>query len=113
MQTNLHRVSEFAVMADPTIKDVTDIPEAKTAIKRFREHDTDSESEVDDAAVGTNITMLPDIKNEGSIASESWHSLKSEATELDSTVFLSFDLENEGPYEKAVERYYHFLLVLT
>ncbi|KAM7490346.1 hypothetical protein LguiA_033267 [Lonicera macranthoides] len=104
MQTNLHRVSEFSVMADPTIKDVTDIPEAKTAIKRFREHDTDSESEVDDAAVGTNITMLPDIKNEGSIASESWHSLKSEATELDSTVFLSFDLENEGPYEKAVER---------
>lgn len=107
MQSNLHRVSEFSVMAEPTIKDGMDKPEAKTAIKRLREHDSDSESEHDDISVSANMSVMPDNKNQGSLASNfRQDSLKSETTELDTTVFLSFDWENERPYEKAVERYY-------
>lgn len=112
MQTNLRRVSEFSVLAEHTIKDETDKSEVKTAIKRFREHDSDSESEIDEIAVSTKTAVLPDIKNQGNVASDPWlGSLKSEASEVDTTVFLSFDWENEGPYEKAVERYHGFLVL--
>ncbi|CAK9164522.1 unnamed protein product [Ilex paraguariensis] len=106
MQTNLHRVSEFAVTAEHTIDDRLDKAVAKTAVKRFREHDSDTESEVEDITASTNVsTALSDVKNQGNVVPESWHdSPKSEAAEVDSTVFLSFDWENEGPYEKAVER---------
>lgn len=105
MQSNLHRVSEFSVMAEHTVKDGVEKPEAKTAIKRFREHDSDSESELDDISVSANMSVMPDTKNHGNAASGLWQdSLKSEAAQLDTTVFLSFDWENERPYEKAVER---------
>ncbi|WMV42818.1 hypothetical protein MTR67_036203 [Solanum verrucosum] len=107
MQTNLHRISEFAIMADHTRNDgKDDVPECKTAMKRFRDHDSDAESEVDELAGSSNISTNPqEIKNETRGSSDLWHdSLKSENSDR-TTVFLSFDCENEGPYEKAVERY--------
>lgn len=99
MQTNLHRVSEVAVTAKPLANDEKVKPATKTAVKRFLEHDSDSESEVDDG-VGSSkmVTALPDPKSEGADIP------RSENAELETTVFLSFDWENEGPYEKAVER---------
>ncbi|KAA8525316.1 hypothetical protein F0562_007171 [Nyssa sinensis] len=73
MQTNLHRVSEFAV--------------------------------TDENATEDGMAALPELNNQGNATSDPWHeSPKSEFAELDTTVFLSFDWENEGPYEKAVER---------
>ncbi|KAG8375537.1 hypothetical protein BUALT_Bualt10G0110000 [Buddleja alternifolia] len=106
MQTNLHRVSEFAVMTEHGRDDVKDNSETKSAMKRFRENDSDTESETDDVAVGSNILLtLPELKEHGSVGSDAWHeSPKSQTAEHDNTVFLSFDWENEGPYEKAVER---------
>ncbi|KAL0330308.1 UNVERIFIED_CONTAM: hypothetical protein Sradi_5017500 [Sesamum radiatum] len=106
MQTNLHRVSEFAVMSEHGKNDVQENSEPKTAMKRFRENESDTESETDDMTVGNNISsVLPDVKDQSSVASDAWHeSPKSEIAEHDNTVFLSFDWENEGPYEKAVDR---------
>lgn len=106
MQTNLHRVSEFAVTAEHETEDGIAKSESKTAIKRFREHDSDTESEVDDIAVSANIsTSFPDLDNPVNAASDPWHeSPKSEAPEFDTRVFFSFDWENEGPYEKAIDR---------
>ncbi|XP_070038574.1 uncharacterized protein [Nicotiana tomentosiformis] len=115
MQTNLHRVSEFAIMADHTTRDGKDVPECKTAMKRFRDHDSDAESEVDELAGSNNISInAQEIKKEVGGSSDPWHdSLKSESSDC-TTVFLSFDCENEGPYEKAVERYsISFIFVLT
>ncbi|XP_075107825.1 uncharacterized protein LOC107781681 [Nicotiana tabacum] len=105
MQTNLHRVSEFAIMADHTTRDGKDVPECKTAMKRFRDHDSDAESEVDELAGSNNIsTNAQEIKKEVGGSSDPCHdSLKSESSDC-TTVFLSFDCESEGPYEKAVER---------
>ncbi|KAL0330309.1 UNVERIFIED_CONTAM: hypothetical protein Sradi_5017600 [Sesamum radiatum] len=105
MQTNLHRVSEFAVMSEHGKNDVQENSEPKTAMKRFRENESDTESETDDMTVGNNISsVLPDVKDQSSVASDAWHeSPKSEIAEHDNTVF-SFDWENEGPYEKAVDR---------
>ncbi|KZV53912.1 hypothetical protein F511_23677 [Dorcoceras hygrometricum] len=104
MQTNLHRVSEFAVMTEHGVDEVKDHSEAKTVMKRFRENDTDTESEMDD--FGGNLSMpLPDIKDQGNMAADDRHeSPSSETVEHDNAVFLSFDWENEGPYEKTVDR---------
>ncbi|XP_076932004.1 uncharacterized protein LOC143597374 [Bidens hawaiensis] len=98
MQTNLHRVSEVAVTAEHTFNDGS---EAKTSVKRFREHDSDSDLEHDDLAAGPTISVLPETTNESGIWKDS---PKSESVETDTTVFLSFGWENEKPYEKAVER---------
>ncbi|XP_057959328.1 uncharacterized protein LOC131151883 [Malania oleifera] len=106
MQTNLHRVSEFVI----TAKHATDVGKvnckARAASKRLREYGSDTESEVDDIVVGSNIpTVLPDHSSQGGVGLEPWHCYsKPEVAEHDSTVFLSFDWENEEPYEKAVER---------
>lgn len=93
-------------MAEHGTDDVKDNLEPKTATKRFRENDSDSESESDDLGVTSNISSpLPEVKDQSNMASDVWHnSPKSETPEHDNTVFLSFDGENEGPYEKAVER---------
>ncbi|CAH1413398.1 unnamed protein product [Lactuca virosa] len=101
MQTNLHRVSEVAVTAEHSVNDGI---EAKTYVKRFREHDSDSDLEHDElAAVGTNsLSVLTDTTNESGIWQDS---PKSEAAEIDTTIFLSFGWENEKPYEKAVEKF--------
>lgn len=106
MQSNLHRVSEFAVLAEHKIGNDADRSETTTSVKRFRENDGDSESEFDEIAVSNKSTLLPDNRNEGNEVSDPLlDSLKPEGGEVDTTVFLSFDWENEAPYEKAVERY--------
>ncbi|KAH7574212.1 hypothetical protein JRO89_XS03G0265900 [Xanthoceras sorbifolium] len=105
MQTNLHRVSEFAVMAkqkdDGKVKH-----EARTTIKRLRENDSDTESEVDENVGSTNVSAsFVDLKGQDGGGPDAWRdSSKSLIAEDDPTVFLSFDWENEDPYEKAVER---------
>ncbi|CAA0838536.1 Unknown protein [Striga hermonthica] len=106
LQTNLHRVSEFAVMIEHSMDGVKDNLEPKTAMKRFRESDSDTESESDDMPVGNNIpSSLPEVKDKSNLASDaSLESPKSETAGRDNRVFLSFDWENEGPCEKAVER---------
>ncbi|XAR70903.1 hypothetical protein NMG60_11027941 [Bertholletia excelsa] len=106
MQTNLHRVSEVAVTAEHETKAGIVKSEPKAAVKRYLEHDSDTESEVDDSAVTANIsTAFADLSSPVNAASDPWHeSPKSLVSELNSRVFLSFDWENEGPYEKAVQR---------
>ncbi|KAF7830212.1 Protein isoform A [Senna tora] len=106
MQTNLHRVSEFAVTSNQTADEGNLGPESRTSVKRIREHDSDTESEVDEiVGSGTLPVVLADLSNQGVEAADPWHDTsKSEAAQLDSTVFLSFDWDNEEPYEKAVER---------
>lgn len=113
MQTNLHRVSEFAITAEQKSDTGKVKHEARAAIKRLRENDSDCESEVDDIVSSANISSsMVDLSGQGGVASDPWHdSSKSENTENDSTVFLSFDWKNEDPYEKAVERYFSFFLV--
>ncbi|XP_050366910.1 uncharacterized protein LOC126785311 isoform X2 [Argentina anserina] len=105
MQTNLHRVSEFAVTAKQTDTGGESRGESRAAIKRLRECDSDTESEVDDV-VGNNIpTALTDLNSQGGTPLDSWRdSSKSDSVEFDTSVFLSFDWENEEPYEKAVQR---------
>ncbi|KAF9615535.1 hypothetical protein IFM89_024162 [Coptis chinensis] len=106
MQTNLHRVSESAMKAKRASEDANAKPAAIVAAKRFRECDSDTESEIDDMFVsGHASSASPELSNDGNAAHElSQDSPKSESAELDSTVLLSFDWENDGPYEKAVER---------
>lgn len=110
MQTNLHRVSEFAVTAEEKADDVKH--EVRAAIKRLRENDTDSESDVDDIVGKANISSsMVDVSGQGGVTSDAWHdSFKSENAENGSAVFLSFDWKNEDPYEKTVERYLSFIL---
>ncbi|KAK7283046.1 hypothetical protein RIF29_12273 [Crotalaria pallida] len=104
MQTNLHRVSEFAVTANQTNDD--DNLEARTSVKRIREHDTETDSDVDDIVSNNTIPVtLTDLNSQGVEGADFWNdSSKSEASQLETTVFLSFDWDNEEPYEKAVER---------
>jgi len=106
MQTNLHRVSEFAVTANQTADDSN--LEARTSVKRVRELDTETESDADDIVSSSTIPgALSDLSSHGIEATDFWlDSSKSEGSQLDTTVFLSFDWDNEQPYERAVERYY-------
>lgn len=107
MQSNLHRVSEFAVTAMQRADDGKVKPETRTVVKRLRESDSDTESEVDEIVSNSNISASLDLNVKDSTSLDPWHDcLKPETAEVDSTVFLSFGLENEDPYEKAVERYY-------
>ncbi|KAK3212905.1 hypothetical protein Dsin_017611 [Dipteronia sinensis] len=105
MQTNLHRVSEFAVTAKQKDDDKVK-HEARATIKRLRENDSDAESEVDENVGSSNISApLVDLKGQDGGGPDAWHdSSKSLIAEDDTTVFLSFDWENEDPYEKAVDR---------
>lgn len=107
MQTNLHRVSEFAVTAKSDDNVGIATLEGKTSSKRPREFDSDAESEVDDTVACSHLSVnLADFNVQGRTASDPWlDSPKSENVELEPTAFLSFDWENEGPYEKAVDRY--------
>lgn len=105
MQTNLHRVSEVAITADQRGSDGKSKPETRTAIKRVRDPDSDTESEVDDVVGNTNVSTVSDHSAKDGSSPDLWcDSMKSETAEVDNTVFLSFDWENEDPYEKAVER---------
>lgn len=110
MQTNLHRVSEFAVTAKQKEDEGMVEPEPRAAIKRFREHDSDSESEEDKIVDSSNIPItLTD--GQDSAFPDPWHGSATDIAESDSRVFLSFDWENEDPCEKAVERYWCCLLL--
>lgn len=113
MQTNLHRVSEFAVTANQTADDSN--LEARNSVKRVREHDTETESDADDIVNSSTIPVtLSDLNSNGIEATDFWlDSSKSEASQLDTTVFLSFDWDNEQPYDKAVERYYSSNVIQT
>ncbi|KAL3745323.1 hypothetical protein ACJRO7_014433 [Eucalyptus globulus] len=106
MQTNLHRVSEFAVTSERTADDGKVRFEQRAAIKRAREHDSDTESELDESGGGSRIPIgLTDVNHKsGGPAETCDDSLKSDRTDSDMAVHLSFDWENEEPYEKAVER---------
>ncbi|KAJ9183451.1 hypothetical protein P3X46_007302 [Hevea brasiliensis] len=106
MQTNRHRVSEFAVTSKHKANNDEVKTDTRTAIKRLHEHDSDTELEVDDIVSGSNLSKaLPDLSSEGVAAPDPQQdSSKSDTVELDATVYLSLDWENEEPYEKAVER---------
>lgn len=95
MQSNLHRVSELATTVTHASEDEQIKPETRVSIKRYREHDSDHESDIDDP--GNN---LPASTNESNSPV-----LEPDILEPSTSVFLSFDWENEGPYEKAVDRY--------
>ncbi|XP_077246440.1 zinc finger FYVE domain protein isoform X2 [Tasmannia lanceolata] len=104
MQSNLHRVSESTITDNKNEGDVPK-PEAKINVKRSRELESDTESEVDDMSGNLASSTLSEVNTQGHTASDSWQEFPiSENAELDAAVFLSFDWENEGPYEKAVER---------
>ncbi|GMI81443.1 hypothetical protein like AT2G25730 [Hibiscus trionum] len=105
MQTNLHRVSEFAVTAMQSADDGSVKPETRTVIKRLRGSDSNTESEVDEIVSNSNITASLVLNVKDKTSPDPWHDcIKPETDEVDSTVFLSFGLEDEDPYEKAVER---------
>ncbi|OEL36388.1 hypothetical protein BAE44_0002592 [Dichanthelium oligosanthes] len=92
MQSNLHRVSESSV-TDKSENEVSlHQSKGKFSMKRAREPDSDGESELEDIVISGNTT------------SSSLESPKHEDARLEPTAFISFDWENEGPYEKAVER---------
>ncbi|KAF0930044.1 hypothetical protein E2562_027212 [Oryza meyeriana var. granulata] len=92
MQCNLHRVSESAVAAETENEVTLHQPKGKFSSKRAREPDSDAESEIDDIVMS------------GKTTSNSPESPKCDEAKLEQTTFISFDWDNEGPYEKAVER---------
>uniref|UniRef100_A0A7N0VLB1 ZFYVE26-like TPR repeats domain-containing protein n=1 Tax=Kalanchoe fedtschenkoi TaxID=63787 RepID=A0A7N0VLB1_KALFE len=94
MQSNLHRVSEMATTVSHPSKDEQIRPETRVSVKRYREHDSDPESDADDPG-----NSLPAPAHESSSPV-----LDPCAPEPTASAFLSFDWENEGPYEKAVDR---------
>ncbi|KAJ0232457.1 Zinc finger FYVE domain protein [Hirschfeldia incana] len=98
MQTNLHRVSEFVVTPKQKPDDARIKTDERTAIKRLREHDSDSESDAEEA-FSNNIR--PALTH---YSARDGGSCETGASRTDPTVFLSFDWENEGPYENAVNR---------
>lgn len=108
MQTNLHRVSEFAVRANQTADGGKVEAKARSAIKRAREYDSDTESEIDENVGGSNVsTSIPAVNSQVDAAPDmAWHdSANLDSVEPDNIDYLSFNWENEEPYEKALERY--------
>ncbi|KAL8139244.1 hypothetical protein V2J09_005265 [Rumex salicifolius] len=106
MQTNLHRVSEFAVASKDSADDVEVRVEARSAIKRAREYDSSSEPETEENIVlDSSFESIPDNQVPYSTRSDpSVAPLNYQVPGDDTAVFLTFDWENEEPYEKAVER---------
>ncbi|WCJ29790.1 hypothetical protein M5689_011402 [Euphorbia peplus] len=105
MQTNRHRVSEVVVTSKQEASGGEVKADVRSAIKRLREHDSDTESEVDDVVSGNISTALRDIRNQGGGAPDPRQDpSRSDNVDLENTVYLSLDWENEEPYEKAVER---------
>lgn len=100
MQTNLHRVSEFVVTPKQKPDDTRIKPDERTGIKRLLEHDSDSESDTEEFFSKNNIqpALTDSSARDGG-------SFETGICRTDPTVFLSFDWENEVPYEKAVNRY--------
>jgi len=92
MQSNLHRVSESSATDKSESEVSLHQSKGKYSMKRPREPDSDGESELEDIVISGNTT------------SSTLESPKHEDARLEPTTFISFDWENEGPYEKAVER---------
>ncbi|VVB09017.1 unnamed protein product [Arabis nemorensis] len=99
MQTNLHRVSEFVVTPKQKPDDTRIKPDERTAIKRLLEHDSDSELDAEEFFSNNSIQLaLTDC------SARDGGPFEPGIGKTDPTVFLSFDWENEVPYEKAVDR---------
>lgn len=118
MQTNLHRVSEFAITTKQDADDVGLKPDTRASMKRLLEHDSDTESEFDEIVSSSKTSVpLPGLSvQEGTLQDDWCHSSRSDIHELDTTTFLSFDWENEEPYQKAVDRYcksFSFFLLIV
>lgn len=92
MQSNLHRVCESSVAVQTENEGALYQSKGKFSMKRAREPDSDAESELEDVVI------------HGNAASSRPESPKRDDAKLEPTAFISFDWENEGPYEKAVER---------
>lgn len=102
-QMNLHRVSEFGVTSKNNEDGGEVIINRKFSTKRPRELDTDADSEVDDSMGTNSFTVLPDVQTAaGHDALQD--SMQYLSAENDAITVLTFDWENEEPYEKAVER---------
>ncbi|CAH8358037.1 unnamed protein product [Eruca vesicaria subsp. sativa] len=99
MQTNLHRVSEYVVTPKQAPDDTRIKPDERTAIKRLREHDSDSESDGDE--IFSNVDTQPDLTD---YSARDGGPSETGTGRTVPTVFLSFDWENEVPYDKAVNR---------
>ncbi|XP_011622545.1 uncharacterized protein LOC18432072 [Amborella trichopoda] len=109
MQSNLHRVTESAIITKRMAETGKSTAGSKTLVKRLREPDSDTESEVEDdgyGAVGAHasVSVSEFDKKEFAASGTKQDLQRSESFDSDRTVFLSFDWENEGPYEEAVER---------
>ncbi|XP_065850998.1 uncharacterized protein [Euphorbia lathyris] len=105
MQTNRHRVSEVAVTSKQQASGGEGKADARATIKRLREHDSDTESEVDDVGSSNISTTLRDISSQGGAAPDPLQDpSKSDNVDLENILYLSLDWENEDPYQKAVER---------
>ncbi|KAK1299306.1 hypothetical protein QJS10_CPB14g00965 [Acorus calamus] len=103
MQSNLHRVSESSISVGGEAETVVR-SKIKFAVKRCREPESDNESEVDETVVES-LPVLANFNADDHRTSDFWHdSPGPENLGLGSTVFLSFDLENEVPYKKAVDK---------
>ncbi|RRT71470.1 hypothetical protein GW17_00023827 [Ensete ventricosum] len=116
MQSNLHKISRSAIASKSDIKTAAAISNGKVPVKRVREPESDTESEIDDMVVGGhNTPTLSEFSTHGHSVSRSWHSSSSpEDVGIDPANFISCDWENEGPYGKAVERFiFHYLLLLS
>uniref|UniRef100_A0A1J3CB32 ZFYVE26-like TPR repeats domain-containing protein n=1 Tax=Noccaea caerulescens TaxID=107243 RepID=A0A1J3CB32_NOCCA len=98
METNLHRVSEFVVTPKQKPDDTRIKPDERTGIKRLLEHDSDSESDAEEVFSNNIQPALTDS------SARDGGPFETGISRTDPTVFLSFDWENEVPYEKAVNR---------
>ena len=115
MQSNLHKISRSAIASKSDIKTAAAISNGKVPVKRVREPESDTESEIDDmVAGGHNSPTLSEFSTHGQSVSRSWHSSSSPVdVGIDAANFISCDWENEGPYGKAVERFiFHYLHLL-
>ena len=100
MQSNLHRVSESAKAAVSSYEIASGISEQKISVKRRRDSESDTELETVyysdfSSELHVQLDKASDYVEE---------SPKSDGIDIDPGMFLSLDWDNEGPYEKAVER---------
>ncbi|GAB2223083.1 hypothetical protein Droror1_Dr00017220 [Drosera rotundifolia] len=103
MQSNLHRVSEFAETLDGTTDNDVKV-NAKSTIKRPRDHDADSELDENDVANDIFPAVSAINGQETAVSDHLRVPLQCQVAKLDPVGFLTLDWENEEPYEKAVER---------
>ncbi|XP_021746280.1 uncharacterized protein LOC110712151 isoform X1 [Chenopodium quinoa] len=103
LQTNLHRVSVIS----ETPKDADDASgiqsNRKFSVKRSRELDTDTESDIDESIGSNTAAFAPEIA-QATVDRDTLQDSMHQAAEDDATTFLTFDWENEEPYERTVKR---------